>query len=311
MSTMGKDLGRGCGRAALIQLIAVAVGLPLGCILVGVPLWLIATFGGQAWVIAVSVGLYIVLVFGGGLGFMLVVVLRRKARLDAVFEPLGLSGGTYMTFFRQYHGELQSRRGELQGRRVDIYLRRGPFLEIEVDTPLQTRLGVTGPHADTRFLAGLAGREPLRTGDPALDALTVFSHDESWTRRLLEDSRAVELLQRLTRVAGDFTRQQVILRPGTFQLLLSGNRRLLGFELDAELVRAWLDDLLELAALAERLPAPEVTAELNSAEKLSGRLRRGNPYMALWVGLGSLVFFAALTVIVIAVVLVLSNMGAL
>jgi len=49
MSTMGKDLGRGCGRAALIQLIAVAVGLPLGCILVGVPLWLIATFGGQAW----------------------------------------------------------------------------------------------------------------------------------------------------------------------------------------------------------------------------------------------------------------------
>ena len=304
MSTIGKDLARGCGRAAIIRVIAVTIGLPLGCILVWVPLWLITTFGGQVWVIAVSAGLFLVIVFGGGFGFMLLVVLRRKTKLDDVFEPLGLTGGAYMTFFRQYHGELQSRP-------VDIYLRRGPFLEIELGTSLQTRLGVTGPHADTRFLAGLAGREPMSFDDPALDDLTVFPHDESWTRRLLSDRRAVELLQMLTEVKGDFTRQQVILKPGILQMLLSGNRRLLGFDLDGELVRTWLDDMLELAMLAERMPTPEVTAELNSAEKVAGRLRGGNPYLALWVGLGTLVFFAILAVIITAVILVLSNTGVL
>jgi len=183
MSAIGKAAGRGCRRAALVELIAVVVGLPLGCILVAIPLWLIATFGGQVWVIAVSALLFALVIFAG-VSFLLVVVLRRRAKLNAVFEPLGITGGAYMTFFRQYHGELQ-------GRPVDVYLRRGPFLEVELGTSLQTRLGVSRPHADTRFLAGLAGRQPMEFGDRALNDLTVFPLDETWTRRLLENTRAV------------------------------------------------------------------------------------------------------------------------
>jgi len=94
-------------------------------------------------------------------------------------------------------------------------------------------------------------------------------------------------------------------------LILSGNRRLLSFDLDSELVRAWVDSLLEFVALAEGIPAPKVTAELNSAERLSERVRHRNPYLALWAGLGTLVVFAILAVIVAAVIVVLSKSGAL
>ncbi|HET89865.1 MAG TPA: hypothetical protein ENN99_03870 [Chloroflexi bacterium] len=301
MSTIGKDVARGCGRAVIVRLLAIAIGLPLGCTLVFTILWLVNTLYGR-----VSPGLLIgggvvlgLLPFGGGAAVLGLVVYRRKQKLDAIFCPLGLQGQTYLSFFRQYHGMVN-------GRQVAVYLARGPRMEIEVSTALQTRLGVTGPHGDTRFLAGLVNKSPLPVADPSL---TVFPHDEAWARALFDDPEAVEIFRRLTTLESIFTRQQVIVRPGTFQLLLSGSTQWLGFDPDPALMQRWVHDLLRLVQIAERLPAPTTKAELSSLEQRAYRVRQANPYLALWFGLGLLGFFAVVAVAAAILVMVLSNLS--
>lgn len=295
MSTLAKDIARGYGRAAVIWIIVTVIGLPLVCVYVFLPLGFMSAFDFQSWAIAVAAVFYLVPIFVGAVGVPVGAALWRKTRLDALFVPLGLTGRAYQTSFRQYHGIVQERQ-------VDVYFYRGPMLEIEVSTTLQTRLGVTGQQADTRFFANLAGRQPLVFADPALNDLIIFALDETWARSLVAVPDAVELLHRLTVLNSTFTRQQVILRPGTFQLMLSGNRRLFGFDVSPQQVRGWLDDLLRLAQTAEHLPAPQVTTQLTSAEQFAQSLRQRNPYLALWVGLGIALFFLIAAVVIFAAV---------
>lgn len=298
MSTTGKDMALGCGRAMIVRVIAIVIGLPLGCALVLVPLWLVTTFDLSPWLLVVSAGAFMLLMFGGAAAAFGIVLYRRKQMLDAVFGPLGLEGKAYLSFFRQYHGTINDRQ-------VDVYLARGPRLEIEVGTSLQTRLGVTGAHGDTRFFAGLANKPILPVGDPAL---TVFPHDEAWTRALFDNPYALEIFKRLTALESTFTRQQVILRPGTFQLLLSGSTQMLGFKLDPAQTQSWVNDLLRLAHIAERLPAPTVTAELSSLEQTAYRVRNANPYLTLWIGLGTAGFFVVVAAAVAILVYILSRL---
>jgi hypothetical protein len=300
MSTLAKDFARGYGRAAVIRVIAMVIGFPLACIYVSVSLWLISTFDFQSWATAVAAVLCLVPIFVGAVGVPAGAALWRRTKLDALFVPLGLTGRTYQTSFRQYHGTVQ-------GRQVDVYFYRGPVLEIEVSTTLQTRLGVTGQQADTRFFANLVDRQPLVFADPALSDLTIFALDETWARSLLAVPDAVELLHRLIALNSTFTRQQVILRPGTFQLMLSGNQRLFGFDVSPQQVRMWLDDLLRLVQTAEPLPVPQVTAQLTSTEQFAQRLRQRNPYMALWAGLGIALFFLIAAVAIFAAIFVLAG----
>jgi len=303
MSTLGKDIARGYGRAFVIRMIAVVIGLPLGCLLVGAILLMVNAFYDRPWIIAIIAGGLLALVFGGSFLFVLASVLRRKAQLDAVFVPLGLAGDAYQTFFRQYHGEAA-------GRTVSVYFYRGPFLEIEIPTSLQTRLGVTSSvHADTRYFAGIAGQTPLVLNDPGLAGLQVFAADEAWARGVLAQPGVAEALGRLIALQGMFTRQQVLLSPGMFKLICSGSNRMFGIDLATEQVRAWLACLLAVLGEAEGQPAPGEVLEPNTIEGIARKSRGRSKYLALWVGLGTLVFFAILAVVIFAVVFALSGAG--
>ena len=175
----------------------------------------------------------------GGLLFV-GAIMRRTKKLDAMFVPLGLEGSAYLSFFRQYHGTVH-------GRQVAVYLRRGPILEIEIATPIRTRLGITEHQSDTSFFADMAGQKPLVLTDPDLAALTVFALDEAWARSLLTNTTATDALRRLTALGSTiFTRQQVILRPETLKLMLTGNRKLFGIDINAEQARLWVDDLIRV-----------------------------------------------------------------
>lgn len=300
MSTIGKDIAGGCGRAVVIRVIAILIVVPLGCLLIFGPMYMVTSLGMPTWILIASSVLFLVLLFGGGAGYVAFVLHRRKTMLDAAFATLGLEGGVYQTWFRQYHGTVA-------GRQVDVYLQRGPLLSVEIGTPLRTRLGVTGAQADTRALARLFGREPLVLDDPVTRDLTVFPHDEAWTRALLADSRAVDLLRRLTATDAQFTRQQVHLRSGAFALMLSGNRQLLDFQVAPAQAAQWLDDLLALARIAESLPAPQITVEPSPAERLLDKVRQSNPYLPLWIGLGVMFFILVCSGLITALVLLLGD----
>nr|MDA3936724.1 hypothetical protein [Actinomycetota bacterium] len=161
------------------------------------------------------------------------------------------------------------------------------------------------------FFAELAGKTPLALAAPELAASTVFAADEAWTRALLADPTAVSAIRRLTSLGSTvFTRQQVILRPGALVLMLSGNRKLFGIDITAEQARLWVDDLMRVLQIAEAMAAPQVTAELSSAEQMAFKLRNRNPYFELWVGLGTFGFFmVAAAIIFVAVFLFTGSSG--
>ncbi|MDA3935447.1 MAG: hypothetical protein PF636_01090, partial [Actinomycetota bacterium] len=135
MATIVKDMGRGCGRALVIRVVAVAIGVPLGLCGVVSTLLLVTTYDFQPWVLLVTAVLWLAPLFTAG-AFLVGSARWRAKKLDALFVPLGLEGEAYMSLFRQYHGAVH-------GRRTDVYLWRGPYLQIEIATALQTRLGIT------------------------------------------------------------------------------------------------------------------------------------------------------------------------
>ncbi len=274
MSTIFSEAGRGCGRSLVIQLIAVAIVVPLACVLILLPLALVGRSNLSIWYLIIPASLFLLILFGGGAGGMVFVFTRRTRHLDTVFTPLGLTGQLYQLFFRQYHGSVE-------GREVGVYLYRGPSLELDISTSLQTRLGVTQQQRDTLFLARLFKREPLSLADPAMDGLIAFALDEDWTRALLARSETPKLLQRLAAFESSFTHRHVLLRPGWIRLHLFGSRNLLDFNFDItpEQARQWLDDLAALVRIAEGLPAPQVAAEESSAERLASSIRNRSPYL--------------------------------
>jgi hypothetical protein len=284
MSTFLRETRTGCARSLLIQVLAVLIVVPLACVLIFVPLTLVNRSDASIWWLIVPAGLFLLILLGGGIGALVLVLSRRTRQADALFTPLGLVGSPYSLFFRQYHGTVQ-------GRSVAVYYYRGPTLEIDVETPLQTRLAVTGKDADTMFLVRLLDRDPLALDDPKLSAFTALGLDEAWSRDLLAQTRTPGLLQRLIRFEGAFTRRHVILRPGWLRLHLFGSRNLLDFTLDVtpDQARQWLDDLLALLRLAESLPAPQVTDEESAAERMARSIRDSNPYLAPGIIVGAIV----------------------
>ncbi len=304
MSRIAREAGTGCARAATIRIVAVLIVLPLFCILIFVPLALVSRTDLHPAYLAVPAGLFLLLLFGGGFGWFAWVLARRRKHLDAVCTPLGLSGNLYQMFFRQY-------RGQVGGRRVSVYFYRGPAVEVEIETSLQTRLAVTEGDAETAFLARLFDRRPLALDDPAMDGLAAMGLDEGWVRRLLAQPQVPELLRRLVTFSGAYTRRHVILRPGGLRLFLFGSGRLFDFNFDVtpEGFRSWVEDLLALVQVAEALPPPEVTDEESSAERVARGLRERNPYLVPAITAGAMGLFMCLAVVIAVVAVLLASSG--
>ena len=292
MSTIFHEYGRGCGRSYIIQLVSAAIVIPLACVLIFVPLAFVGRGGQSIWFLIIPAGLFLFLLFGGGLAAIVVVVYRRTRQLDALFTPLGLTGSLYQMFFRQYHGTVG-------GRDIGVYFRRGPLLEIEVSTRLQTRLGVARQEADTLFFSRLLNREPMPLTDSALEGLAAFPLDEDWTRRLLARPEVPELLQQLVAFEGFFVRRSVLLQPGWLRLQLYGNRNLFRFGMTEEQTRQWIDDLLNLVRIAEGLPTPQVAAEESSAERLARSIRGRNPYLIPAITIAAILAILACSLVIV------------
>jgi hypothetical protein len=268
MSKFLRAVSKDYARGIVISLISTLVVVPLACVLVFVPLWMVSQSDASIWVLIVPASLYLLILLGGGSGAVAWTFFRRKRWLDSVFTPLGLTGRAYMYSGRQYQGTVE-------GREVTARFYRGPTLDLYVGTPLQTRLGIAEQSQAGLAVASVFNRQPLPLDDPDLDAWSVFVLDEDWARSLLTHPEAKRLLQRLMGAGDNWAlMQQVHLQPGAFYLRLYRNKNLFRYSITLEEARQWLDDMMALARVAEGLPAPQVTAEETSAERLvrSGRI---------------------------------------
>jgi len=261
---------KGCWRMVTIQGIAIAIVLPLACVLVFFPLILVTRQEMNIWWLIIPAFLFLVILLGGSIGVLSYVLYKRTRRLDEVITPLGLNGSPYGLFYRQYAGSLS-------GRDVALFTYRGPTMEIDLSTSLQTRIGISARQFDTLALGSIMNQEALQLSDPDLRDLVVYALDKDWTQRFLAHPQVPVLLQRLIRTETSFSSLLVLLRPGWLHLRAWGSKNWLDFTFDItrEQFNAWVRDLLALLEIAESLPTPIAAVPATPAEQTARSLRTG------------------------------------
>ena len=293
MSGVLGESRRGCGRLLTIRMIAIAIAVPLVCVCIVIPLWMVGRMEMNIWWLIVPAVLFLLVLIGGGIGALVLVIFRRTQGLNQAVFPLGLHGDNYQLFYRQYHGGYK-------GREASIYFYRGPTIEIDILTSLNTRMGISREEASTLMLADLIDEEPIPIRDPQLNDLFVFALDKGWGQQLLTSPHVPSLLRQLIHTDDAFPSHQILLMPGLLRLRLFGSRNLLdlNFDTSSEQLGAWLEALVALVDIAESLPAPHFTNTESSAERAARSLRESNPNYTLLFTLGMVLVMALCSILI-------------
>jgi hypothetical protein len=184
----------------------------------------------------------------------LVVIRQRATSLDAVFTPLGLRGGNYLIYGRHYQGQVA-------GREMDVYLYRGPTIELRVQTRVFTRLQIFHRDSIPAGVARMWNKRPLAS-PPGLEEYVIYPLDESWAGGWLGAEQVAEAIRTLMTVGAEWAVFRTVeLQPGEVVLHLYRSRGVFGVSLPPQVAFAWLTSLQTLAAAAEAQPAPSITAE--------------------------------------------------
>ncbi|MBP7675016.1 MAG: hypothetical protein KBB14_01750 [Thermoanaerobaculia bacterium] len=191
----------------------------------------------------------------------------RNTAFDRMFGSLGLAGFPYAVQYRRYEGTYG-------GRRFQGFFSRGPRFALEADVAVRTRFGITAGSGDTRLLAALAGKPPIRFAVPAFEGLDVFGEEEAWVRRVLSEPGVPALLGRLLRFQGPFARRQLVLRPGALNVTFHLSTAFMNWIPSTAQIRDWADALVTLAEIVERVPPPEVAIAPTRLEQQVDSVRR-------------------------------------
>jgi hypothetical protein len=273
MKQISQGIGRTMMRSLIITVISTVIVVPLFCVLIIIPLGLYNQSDDNLWMLILGPLLFFLILNVGGISAAFFVIKRRNSRMDAIFTPLGLTGSAYNIFFRQYHGVLG-------GRNVSIYFYRGPVLEMIANSTLQTRMGVT--RSTPAQIARWLGRETINVTGLLPEDISVHTMDENWFRRMVGEPGVRDLLDQLTGPQSFFVFRHVILAPGNLKLYFSGGTNLFNFQLDSAQTSAWVNDLLRLADLAERVPAPTRTDTESELEKMAHKMRKKSA-RSIWI----------------------------
>jgi hypothetical protein len=223
----------------------------------------------------------------------------RASELDKAFLPLGLQGRGYLINGRQYHGRFR-------GYAVHVYFYRGPTLQIYLDLPLGTRLGIGRQGAISQFAADLMDKKALSVDDPAFDHLVIYPVDYEWAGEFLADHQARAAILRLT---DEDTAAELRALSITPNALLWQSHYNTVRNIHPESVRAWIDDLYELARIAQGLRSPRVTAVESDLERASRADRGKFTWPVLGVTCGIIAAMAACIIAISAVVIILMESG--
>ncbi len=235
--------GQGCARGTLLYMAVAIVVIGGFCCLSALAFLLPID---EEFQLFVWVGLVVTFMFTavGVTAIGAVVVIRRRAsELDEAFLPFGLEGRGYLTNGRQYHGTFR-------GYAIHVYFYRGPTLQIYLDVPLGTRVGIGRHGAISRLAADMTDKKPLPVDDPDFDHLVIYPDDTQWASDLFADPKARETILRLT---DEETAAELRTLSITPNALLWQSRYNPVRNINPEAMRAWMNDLYELARIARGL----------------------------------------------------------
>ena len=261
LRTRMKDYQRGC----VYYILAVIIAVPLTCVLVFLPVYFATRSGVSSsqslLIMVIPMSLYLLILFGGGAGAMFYFIRRRSRWLYDAFTPLGLEGRSLAVTGRQFHGTVS-------GRQIDVHYYRGPVLNIYIQTDVKTRVSFTSSDDIIPSLAGVFNKEAFRLED-TLDELYVIAHEEQWARQLANQPGVTGLVRELVFDDTNFLYQQVYLNPGALSFRLYRTDRMFDFKVEPDQVNRWIDTLIRLADIVEKMPDPAERLEESELEKRS------------------------------------------
>lgn len=285
-------------RSCLLQIVAIAITIPVVVIFLFIPLWY-ARNGGlsptQQNLVYYSIPVvFAIFLFTTISSVFLFVRWRRKRWLDAIFTPLGLDASSYLLHFRQYHGQIQNRR-------TAIYFHRGPTLEFFVQTKLSTRF-LAHNIKNAPFNLRASKVQALTLPDTDWNNLWAGSLDTTWGAALLNHPQAQPILLRLLTQPTSALLRTIEWQPGAVMLRFYRNRNLYRYEISVQEVHDCVNDLIKLCQIAESLNAPQVNDQSSDLEKYTQFERdRFNRKMAL-ISCGCLMVFLIMLGIFVALV---------
>ena len=230
----------------------------------------------------------------------------RKRYFDQIFLPLGLTGKTYLSTSRQYHGEYN-------GRGVHIYLQPiqrsivyplpkeairtvryiGDRLEMFLEAPLKTRLSVFNKEYAPKDLYDNLTAKPaynviknvlLKFANPAeiikiaeIDDLVVLGKEAEWGKSFIENAEIREALKNILTSDKFVGIKSVQINPGaiSFTITLDLN------DINTNYLREALGNLENIARAASKLPPPMVIVEESENERIS-RIDRDKLFAKYW-----------------------------
>jgi hypothetical protein len=185
------------------------------------------------------------------------VIQRRANMLDSIFLPLGLQGSMYMVVGHHYWGVINHRA-------VDVYIYRGPTMEIRVYAKSKARVQILPGKSLPVQISGVVKKQPMQGTHPQMSAYAIYADDEAWTQQLLAQPGMPEILQSLMAGHADWAVfRHVEIQPNEVLLYLHRSKQIFVKADQFIAVQAWISSLAALATLLEALPDPTIEAEPN------------------------------------------------
>lgn len=287
-------------RRLLIGCLTLLVGVPtMGCCLLVLFTVVLpglepsTTSGGSSsmpiWLLIIGLLLLAGLI-GVPVGIAVVTIFRRARAMDAVFNPLGFSGKAYMVYGRHYQGRYQARN-------TDVYIYRGPTVEVRLQSPVQTRVLINPKESISTSVAETFGKHPLTTTHSGLESFAIYPEEETWTLNWLNDSGVIESIQTLMRAGAEWAViRRLEIQPGEIMLYLHRSHKMVSNLVDPSALQIWLDSLANLAQAAENQPAPlkVLQPQVDGARQSRQRMSKTLPYVIAFLVIGMPLIFIAI-----------------
>ena len=291
--------GQGCARGTLIYSLVAVIIVGGFCCLSTLVLMLPLDDGIKPFVWVGVIVAFMFLAIGITVVGAIVVVRRRASELDEIFTPLGLEGRSYLTNGRQYHGTYR-------GYPMHVYFYRGPTLQIYLDAPLGTRLGIGRKSELARLAGSLIEREVLDLDDPELEHLAIYPDDSRWAMDLFTDQQAHAAILRLISEEAAAEVRSLSITPNA---ILWQTRYIPLRNINMDAVRPWINDLSELARIAQGLTPPTVSAVESGLERTTRADRSKYTWPIVGITCGIVAAMAGCIIAISAVIIILAESG--
>ena len=291
--------GQGCARGTLLYAVIAVIVIGGFCCLSALAFMLPIDEDIRLFVWVGLVVAFMITALGVTAVGAVIIIRRRASALDRAFIPFGLEGRGYLTNGRQYHGMYRAYP-------VHVYFYRGPTLQIYLDVPLGTRVGIGRHGAISRLAADMTDKKELSIDDPGFEHLVIYPDDIQWASDLFADPHSRETILRLIDEDTAVELRTLSITPNA---LLWQSRYNPVRNINPKTVRVWINDLYELARIAQGLTPPTVTAAESGLEHTTRTDRSKYTWPIVGITCGIIAAMVGCIIAVSAIVIILAESG--